>query len=104
MRLQAKNDLERSLTSEMETLRDSLKNEEWKTERMKEELEERLMKRDEEWKVRLNELEVEVEQATDREKRLKEGIHVLEEQIKENSSGVNQSIAGTKGNGRTEVK
>ena len=61
--------------------------------RLKDEVEERLLKRDEEWKVRLGELELEVEQGGAREIKLKENILNLEEQIRQSSSR-NQSITG----------
>ena len=61
--------------------------------RLKDEVEERLLKRDDEWKVRLGELELEIEQGGAREIKLKEDKLNLEEQIKQSSSR-NQSITG----------
>ena len=61
--------------------------------RLKDEVEERLLKRDDEWKVRLGELELEIEQGGAREIKLKEDILNLEEQIRQSSSR-NQSITG----------
>ena len=61
--------------------------------RLQDDWEERLLKRDEEWKIRLGELELEVEQGGVREIKLKEEILNLEEQIKQ-SSLRNQSITG----------
>ena len=60
---------------------------------LKDEVEERLLKRDDEWKVRLGELELEIEQGGAREIKLKEDILNLEEQIRQSSSR-NQSITG----------
>ena len=52
-----------------------------------------MLKRDDEWKVRLGELELEIEQGGAREIKLKEDILNLEEQIRQSSSR-NQSITG----------
>ncbi|XP_023334468.1 protein Spindly-B isoform X2 [Eurytemora carolleeae] len=101
LKLQAKVDLERSLSAELDSLRDSLKADEEKRGEMKDDWEERLLKRDEEWKIRLGELELEVEQGGVREIKLKEEILNLEEQIKQ-SSLRNQSITGDSISGELE--
>jgi len=94
LRFQTKSDLERSLTAELESLRESLKYEEQKVEQLKEAEIEKSTKREEELNCRLTETEKELEAAMNRESSLKTLVETLEKQLQESNSELNKSAHG----------
>jgi len=92
LRFQAKCDIERSLNSELELLRENLKTEEIKLEQLRENEEEKTSKREETLTARLSETEQELDIAKANENRLKILVETLESQLAETNSALNKSV------------
>ena len=86
--------VEKSMQTEVEHLRDNVKQLEHKLENRDVEDEERWSKREEIWKAKLSEADIAMQAAESKEKILLERLEVAEKQLKEASEAMNQSVGG----------
>lgn len=94
LKFQAKLNVEKGMMTEVEHLREAVKQLEAKLESRDLEDEEKWSKREEIWKAKLTESEVCVQAAEARQKLLEERLEVAEKQLREASEAMDQSVGG----------
>jgi len=94
LKLQAKLNIEKNLSLEVEHLREAVKTFEHKLENRDVEDDEKWSKREEIWKAKISESDVALQAAENKVQLLSERLEVTEKQLQEASEAMNQSVGG----------
>ena len=91
---QAKLDVEKTLVTEIDTMREAIKHYDVQNQKREHEDEEKWAKREETWKAKLGEVDSALQASETREKGLADRLDIAEKQLREANDILNQSVGG----------
>jgi len=94
LKLQAKLDVEKTLVTEIDTMREAIKHYDVQNQKREHEDEEKWAKREETWKAKLGEVDSALQASETREKGLADRLDIAEKQLREANDILNQSVGG----------